>query len=222
MGIRAVSELVDVSDPAWDEIRALAEGSGSATVLDIERAQGEEVLWRLQVTARSYLGALALNTGGLLVDHGWFRLLGGGSPRMLDLASANDLGDPTSSSASPPSLLVAYDALGGRFAIDGGGLGVAPGEVCYFGPDSLAWGGLGGGHAQFVTAVIDGTLSATFADLRWANWEQEVESLSPDQALSIFPPPFTKEGRDIASASRRPVPVRELFGFLDEAASQLG
>ena len=35
------------------------------------------MLSRLQVTARSMMGALALSSGGMLVDHGWVRLLGG-------------------------------------------------------------------------------------------------------------------------------------------------
>mgnify|MGYP006138941707 CR=1 FL=1 len=40
------------------------------------------VLHRLQVTRRSTLGGLAADTGGLLVDHGWLRHLGGGSARL--------------------------------------------------------------------------------------------------------------------------------------------
>jgi Protein of unknown function DUF2625 len=50
---------------------------------------------------------------------------------------------PTAASTSPGSLVVAEDVLGGRFAVDGGELGVEPGTVCYFGPDSLSWVDLG-------------------------------------------------------------------------------
>ena len=46
----------------------------------------------------------------------------GGLP---DLATANCLSDPTGTSAPPPKLTVAYDVLGGQFAIDGGGSAVA-------------------------------------------------------------------------------------------------
>jgi hypothetical protein len=38
---------------------------------------GRRTLEWLQVSTRSPLGAIALHTGGLLVDHGWLRVLGG-------------------------------------------------------------------------------------------------------------------------------------------------
>ena len=76
------------------------------------------------------LGALALNSGGMLGDHGWVRLLGGGSGRLPDLATVSGPG-PQAASAPPLSLTVGFDVLGGRFAVNGGGLPGQPGEVCY-------------------------------------------------------------------------------------------
>ena len=220
--IRRAEELTNVPDPAWDAIRDLADQNPSTTIVDVDSGQGQKVLWRLQVTAGSYLGALALNSGGVLADHGWFRLLGGGSPHLADLAVANSLSEPKEDAVQPPFLFVGYDALGGRFAIDGGGLGVSAGEVCYFGPDSLAWEGLGGGHVDFVSAAIGGHLADTFAPLRWSGWRKEVGRLLPDQGVAAYPPPFSQEGKDIGAATRRPVPVQELIHFYDEAARQLG
>lgn len=220
--IRRIEELLNVPDSAWDGVRDLVAQNPSATIVNGDSKHGERVLWKLQVTARSYLGAIALHSGGILADHGWFRLLGGSSSHLIDLATANDLGEPREGTTPPPYLLVGYDALGGRFAIDGGGLGVAAGEVCYFGPDSLSWGGLGGGHADFVSAAIEGHLADAFESLRWNGWEHEVSHLPPDQGLSVFPPPFTREGKDLGAASRRPVPIQELLNFYDDAARQLG
>jgi hypothetical protein len=112
--------------------------------------------------------------------------------------------------------------VGGRFAIDCGGLGVGASAVCYFGPDTLSWGGLGVGRADFVTAAISGELSQTFAPLRWSGWQDEVAALRPDQGLSVYPPPFTCEGQDVATASRRAVPASEPLYFYDDSARQLG
>jgi len=179
------------------------------------------VLQALQVTAGSYLGALALHTGGVLADHGWFRLLGGGSAHLPDLASVNGLAAEDSVAEAPPYLIVGYDVLGGRFAIDGGGLGVAAGQVCYFGPDTLTWDGLGGGHADFVTAAVTGTLSEAFSRLRWPGWQDEVSALPPDRGLSLYPPPFTAQGKNPAEVSRRAVPLSELLEFYNESAEQL-
>lgn len=78
--MRPVDDLVDTTDPAWPELRAaLAAAAVPVEVLPIEAEAGRRCLYHLQVTARSRLGALALHTGGLLVENGWLRVLGGGS-----------------------------------------------------------------------------------------------------------------------------------------------
>lgn len=56
----------------------------------------------------------------------------------------------------------------------------------------------------------------------WPGWEDEVAAVPPHQGLSVYPPPFSREGKDIAAASRRVVPVQELFSFYDGAARQIG
>lgn len=224
MDIRAADELAAVPSPAWPLVAEWIESSPfTVETIAVSPDVGLSVLHRLQVTASSVLGALALNCGGLLADSGWFRILGGGGRGLPDLATASQLPeDPALATEPPGSLLVAFDVLGGRFAVDGGGLGVAPGEVCYFGPDALQWQGLGGGHADFVHAALSGGLTDTFQSLRWQGWENETATLRPDEGLSLFPPPFTQEGRDISTVSRRAVPLTELHGFYQDAAVQLG
>lgn len=210
-----IQHLIDADD-AWPLIEEWsADSPVSITVLPADPERAARTLGGLRVTTRSPLGALALHCGGIVVDSGWFRLLGGGTAELPDLMTA-------SSEHLPGAVVIGYDALGGTFAIDGGGLGVAPGEVCYFGPDSLRWGGLGGGHGAFVQGVLTGALGAGFEDLRWPGWQDEVAALSLDQGLSLWPPPFTAEGKDIAAASRKPVPLTELLGLYAEMATQLG
>jgi hypothetical protein len=60
-----------------------------------------------------------------------------------------------------------------------------------------------------------------FATLRWPSWEREVADLPPNQGLSLMPPPFTAEGRDLARASRSAVPLAELHRNYDDMADQL-
>ena len=136
----------------------------------------------LQVSAGSTLGALALRTGAIVCDHGWLRLLGAGTEDLPGLAEANGL---SSERQDPPSALtVAYDVLGGRFAIDGGELSGTPGEVCYFGPDTLEWTPIGGGHTAFVHWVLEGGTAEFYTELRWADWEKESVALSLGQGIS--------------------------------------
>jgi Protein of unknown function DUF2625 len=94
--LRGSAGLASVSDPVSPRLREFVEQITTARVLPVAPEAGQAVLFRLQVTAGSTLGALALNCGGLLLDHGWLRILGGGTSELPDLATANGLGAPSS------------------------------------------------------------------------------------------------------------------------------
>jgi hypothetical protein len=215
--VRTVAELRDVADPAWPQLASAIDAAPNATVAPLTRADGEACLLALQVTARSALGALALNAGGVLVDQGWLRILGGGYEELPSLATANGFsaGPPAT---PPPTLLVAFDVLGGRFAVDGGGLG-APGEVHYWGPDTLAWSPLGLGHSDVVFWALGPGVAEFYADLRWDGWADEVSGVGLGRGLAVMPPLCTAQSRPVATTSRRPVPWAELSAFLDELST---
>lgn len=216
--MRPLSELRDVDDPAWPQLADTILDSPSTEILPVLQSDGEACLQALQVTARSTLGALALHTGGLLIDGGWLRILGGGSPGLPSLAEANDLS--SGGAAGPPALLfVAFDVLGGRFAVNGGGLEGPPADVHYWAPDSLAWESLGVGHTDFVWWSLGEKVAEFYGDLRWDGWAEELSKVRLEQGLSFFPPLCSSESRPIGRTSRRPVPWSELWGFLDELAS---
>lgn len=70
--VRALAELIDAGDPAWAYAAELIAGSVvPIEVLAPDRAQCEACLHQLQVSTRSDLGSVALNTGGVLVDLGF-------------------------------------------------------------------------------------------------------------------------------------------------------
>lgn len=168
--------------------------------------QGRTVLHQLQVTARSTLGALALNTGGLLIDHGCLRILD----------------SPGEASGPPPLMTVAFDVLRGHFAIDGGGLGVEPGQVCYWAPDTLEWSSLGFGHSIFVEwALTEEGPASFYEDLRWEGWRDEVKGVAPSQGIAVYPPLFSAEAYPLVNASRQAVPFNDVFAFNKDMADQL-
>ncbi len=217
--LRSLEELVDVEDPAWPILEAAIAGAAyPVVVVPAEPERCVTTLLRLQVTVRSPLGALAFNTGGLLIDHGWLRVLGGGEPP-LNLALANGL--DVTPEAPPARLLVAFDVLGGRYEVNGGALPADPGEVCYFAPDSLQWERMGFGHADFVLWSLSDRLALFNEHLRWPGWETEVAALSLADGISLYPPPFTTDGEDISQVSRRPVPIAELLTYWEDAGQQL-
>ena len=217
--MRELAELRDVADPAIELIRGWMSEAIRPAELLAPRGSTDDVLLHLQVTRRSTLGALAADTGGLLVAHGWLRHLGGGSERLpRDLASWNGVG---AEARCPGAMLVADDALGGFFAINGGGLAGEPGTMCYLAPDTLRWEPLDIDHSAFVEWTLTGTLDGFYDGLRWEGWEREVASIPGDRALSVYPFLWAK-GEPIGRRSRRAVPIDELWRLWHELAEQLG
>lgn len=160
-------------------------------------------------------------TGGIFVDHGWLRHLGSGNlrlPRSLPEWTSQMTG--WSQDAPPPFLLIADDVVGGFFAIDGGGLGLGPGNVGYFAPDTMRWDSLGMGHTQFVQWCLSDRLADFYKDYRWSGWEEEVEGLGGTRAFSIYPPPVFR-GEPFPHRSRRAVPVDQLYRYYQDLARQL-
>ncbi|MFD0070741.1 DUF2625 family protein, partial [Streptomyces sp. NPDC127574] len=67
--MRELSELTDVEEPAWPLLAKALDASGvSMEVLPVDPALGRACLLQLQVTARSWLGGMVLNCGGVVLD----------------------------------------------------------------------------------------------------------------------------------------------------------
>ncbi len=215
---------MEVDDPAWPSLRkSFAGAKVPVEVLAVDPEQARRTLFRLQVTAYSTLGALALHTGGLVVDHGWLRILGGGYGGLPNLAEVNGIGEPGSEDPGVGWLTVGFDVLGGRFAVNGGGLPGKAGEVCYLGPETLRWEPIGGGHSAFVAWAVQGGADRFYGELRWPGWIEEVAALAPEDGLSVYPPLWSAEGRDIGQSSRRSCPLIELAALhLDLAGREEG
>jgi hypothetical protein len=213
--MRSLNELINMEDPAWPLVQEWMAGAPNRIeVLPVNRSRAEQTLLALQVTTRSPMGALALETGGLFVDHGWLRLLGSGCGRMQgDLCLWNGLREGLPVAPIPGALVVAHDAVGGFFAINGGAFAGNTGRVFYFAPDSLEWYEYWPSYSDFLYWVFHGDLQKFYEALRWPNWAEDVWQASGDQGFHIYPPPFAKEGGPAASRSRRLVPMAELWGF---------
>ncbi|MDF3064519.1 MAG: hypothetical protein K0R38_120 [Polyangiaceae bacterium] len=212
--MRTLDELVEKKDPAWPIVRGwLESASNTVDVLPVERENANASLLELQVTTRSPMGAIVYETGGLLVDHGWLRILGSGSHRLpRSLPDWNAEVAPAPSGTPSPFLLIADDVLGGFFAIDGGGLTGARGKVHYFAPESLDWQNLDASYSDFIGFALSGDLERFYQNSRWPTWRQEIGGLDGDRALSVYPFLWT-EGPPVAERSRRPVPIAELWNL---------
>ena len=220
--MRPLDELLS-DDPAWPGVDGwISQAGNPVEVLERDPARAEATLLAIQVTTRSPMGAVAYETGGLLVDRGWLRILGGGGPRLASLADWNGLSGLAVVEPLEGAMVVAHDAVGGLFALNGGRFEGEPGGTHYFGPDGLRWEDLRVGYSDFLWWALSGDVSGFYAALRWPGWEDDAAAIAPDEGFSLYPPPFTAEGRPIERASRRPVPMTELWDFYRRSAAGLG
>lgn len=105
---RPLAELIDTKDPSWPLVQSwIASAKNKVQVLPKTAGRADSALLAAQVTTRSPMGAVVYETGGILVDNGWLRILGSGSPALnRDLMGWN-------MDKQKGILLVADDALGG-------------------------------------------------------------------------------------------------------------
>jgi hypothetical protein len=208
---RALEQLLNHEEPAWPLVQSwIAEATNPVEVLPPADDAGES-LECVQITTRSPLGAIIYHTGGLLIDHGWLRLLGSGHSRLpRPLPAWNFSCGMAESNTSPAWLLVADDVLGGFFAMNGGRFSAEGHTIWYFAPDTLEWEDTNLGFTDFLIWCLSGELEQFYTPYRWPEWQAEVASLAGDKAFSIFPPLFL-ESLSIEQRSRRAVPVQELY-----------
>ncbi|MCZ0990564.1 DUF2625 domain-containing protein [Streptomyces diastatochromogenes] len=231
--MRETDELARVDDPAWPELQELiTAGAVPVRVLPADPEEGRRCLLQMQVTARSTLGALALNCGGLVLDDGWVRVYGGGSAAAGGLPSLGRVNrfpeefDPAWHPAS--GLVVGHDVLGGVFALNGhdpagAGRPGDPGQMTYFAPDTLEWEALDMGHSTWVWWLLSGRLETFYDGLRWPGWREEAAEPDLAQGITVYPFLWSKEAHDdLAATSRRPVAMSEVLGVAADFARQMG
>jgi hypothetical protein len=216
MSKRKLDELIDNQEPAIKLLQQLVNDAKVPCELLPPGPEREKALLYLQVTTRSTLGALAYDTGGLLIDDGWLRLLGSGHAKLS--RSLHEWNSPRTDGAF---YLVGDDLAGGFFAINGGAFGDDLGSVYYWPPDSLEWESLERGFTDFVAMFLTQTIENYYTDLRWSSWREDARSASSDQCFAFFPFLWTKEG-SVERSHRSVVPMSQMWDAKVDIVRQLG
>lgn len=224
--MRTLNELINTKEPGWDLVQEwISAGSNPIDILPKEQARAEQALYQTQVTTRSPMGAIIYETGGLLVDHGWIRVLGSGHAKLdRTLPGWNEGKSFTRSGGQPGFLLIADDVIGGFFAINNGTLALQEGigSVFYFAPDTLEWENMEISYSDFISFCCTGDIAGFYEAFRWQGWENDVAKINGAQAFSSYPFLFSKEGKDINAVSRKAVPVEELWHLQMDLKQQMG
>ena len=231
--MRDINELVEVAEPSWPWL--VNDFAGSFTghvVLDPDPERCRATLHQLQVTARSPLGAITLNTGGILAFDGWLRIYGGsgGGPGGLPgMAEVNGFPETVQESWQPPAgLIIAHDVLGGVYVLNGmapeqHGRPGRPGGVVYFSPVTLTWHDLELGHSHWLGWLLDGGATSHYHDVLWPTWRGEVAELGLRDGITVYPFLWSQEAQeDMASTSRKAVPLGQILDLHASSCVQLG
>ncbi|SFM73849.1 Protein of unknown function DUF2625 [Chitinophaga sp. YR627] len=222
--MKNIEDLINTKEPGWDLVQEwIGKAKNKVEILPCDTAKAKAALYQTQVTTRSPMGAIIYATGGLLIDHGWIRILGSGHARLNRSLPEWNLGKSFKETGEVPQfLLIADDAAGGFFAVNGGALGPDPGKVYYLAPDNLDREALDLSYSDFLSFCFNGDLADFYKTLRWNQWEEEVARLDGNETYNFLPMLFTKEGKDINKVSRKAVPVQEQYEMNMSFREQLG
>ena len=213
--MRPLSELINKEEPGWSNVsKWIKEARNVVEVLPKDSVRADSALFQTQVTTRSPMGAIVYETGGILVDHGWIRILGSGSDKLnrslMDWNKGKSFNDVPQQMSF---LLIADDVLGGFFALNFGGLdSTGKGQVFYFAPDNLLWEPMEMTYSEFLLFCFSGNLQQYYEAYRWKNWEKDVAQLDGNTGMNIYPFLWSAEGQaDINKNSKMPAPMQELW-----------
>lgn len=218
--MRELTELIDQQSSGWLMVQQwLKEASNHYEVLPCNPTLARSALHQLQVTTLSPLGAVVYETGGILVDNGWLRVLGSGHPR-LSRAPASWTRSVTTGQTLQ-ALLVADDVSGGFFALNGGEFGEDRGGVYHLAPDSLEWESLDINYSGFLLWVLCGNLDRFYQSVRWTGWREETSKIKGDAVYSFYPFLWTEPQLPVEQRSRAVVSVDEHWSFCMNLQHQL-
>ncbi|TCM99390.1 uncharacterized protein DUF2625 [Paenibacillus sp. BK033] len=221
--MRSINELILESDSTWLLLNEWASTStNKVEILSVNKQLSSNVIHKLQITTKSLLGTVAYHTGGILVENGWLRIIGSGSKLFSrDLIDWNKIDSSGKTGRLSSAILVADDAVGGFYALNGGAFQGEKGEIFYLAPDTLEWEGLEMQYSDFINWAFYGDLTQFYETFRWNDWVEDVQKLNSDKGILIYPYLWAK-GDSISNRARNIVPIEELWHINLEYRDKLG
>lgn len=222
--IKSVEELIDKKDPAWANVEDwIKTAKNKVEVIPVDAVKAKETLYKTQVSTHSSMGAIVFMTGGLLVDDGWIRILGSGNLKLSRTLPDWNKGKTFSEFGETPSyILIADDAIGGFYLLNGGGLGTDLGKIYYFSPDNLEYEPLDITYSEFLGFCFNNDLDKFYEGNRWNGWREDISKLKGDEVFNFYPFLWTDEGSDINKCSRKIISIQEQYSLNLDLRKQLG
>ncbi len=221
--MKPLSELINTTDSGWPIVENWVKSAkNKVEILKLDSTSDKNALYNTQVTTRSPMGGIIYNTGGIIIDNGWIRILASGNSKLNRSISTWNKGKSFEEYGEPtPFLLIADDAIGGFYILNGGILGEDLGKIYYFAPDSLEYEPLDLTYTEFILFCFNNDLDSFYKGLRWKNWKNDVKNLSYDKVYNFVPFLWTKKGKEIEKNSRKEVPIEEQYSLNLDLSKQL-
>ncbi|WP_341832489.1 DUF2625 domain-containing protein [Sphingobacterium thalpophilum] len=211
--MRELKELINKDEDAIKLIMAWKNAAkNKIQILANDSLRSNEALFNTQISTRSPMGAIVFHTGGILIDNGWIRIYGSGSKKLnRNLPNWNKGKTFQNFGDKPGYLIIADDAVGGFFLLNGGDLGNDLGKIYYLSPDNNEYEQLDLTYTEFINFCFSGNIDVFYRDLRWKNWEDDFKKLSANEAFIFYPYLWTKEGRDINKVEKNKASIEEIY-----------
>lgn len=220
--MKSLKELIDTAGSGWNLVEKwMKSANNSYVILPRHPKRADEELLRAQISTKSPMGAIIHQTGGILIDGGWLRILGSGSPQLnRGIMDWNKGKSFEKEGEKGGFLLIADDVLGGYFAINAGTLGEEIGHVYYFAQDTLQWESLECGYSDFVYWALNGDIRQFYETFKWKGWTEDVSHLDGNQVFSFYPFLWTAQASDFRKVDRKVVSIDENYHLTMELAGQ--
>lgn len=198
--------------PAWSKIEQWkASATNPIQFFPADTTRAKFTLFRADFDINSTLAAFAFNSGGMIVDGGWLRVLGSGCDKFNRGLIEWNKGKTVAGSDTVKYFLVADDVVGGFFA-----LYLTPHTrfenalVYYQGPNDRRWVSTGLHYDNFLQFCFAGEIKMFYNNYRWEGWKKEIHMINTNQTISCYPEFWTEGARD-TKLKRRVVPVQKLW-----------
>ena len=195
---KPLEELVCANSNEWDRVLMISpHAKNKVEILKTDSLHARKALFQSQLSTNTLLGSVIYNTGGILIDDGWIRILGSGSAKLArSVPDWNREKIAAMRNDEAFYLLVADDVLGGLFAIKASSVEEIEtiGQVFYYGPNSLTWQPTGLSYPSFISYCFSGNLKEFYDGFRWKGWEDEIRSIDCNYVISCYPMLWTREG----------------------------
>ncbi|QIW16211.1 hypothetical protein A4G20_07645 [Pasteurellaceae bacterium RH1A] len=187
--MQTIEQLTQADQSAWAVLKTwFKQTRNHFEILSADKKVAGKDLFSLQISVRSPMGAVIYETGGILINHGWLRILGSGSPKLNRGLLEWNFGKTFQESGEQPSyLLVADDVLGGYFGLNAGGLGPNVGKIYYYSPQKEEWQDLNLSYSEFLGWALNADLMAFYQGFYWQNWQADVQNLDGNQVYRFEP-----------------------------------